>query len=742
MRLRSIQAKVILTVMGVLAVSIAVLIFFTLRNQRANLIEEKLNNLVTNNSMLTTVIRNVMLDGEAPLAVGTINDLKEIPEFEQLEIYRRDGDIAFSDYSTLQEVNAYQDRVSFQQTPRVDFKRMESSAFRQVLDSNTPLTVSSLEDQKMEYYFPMLNYAECRTCHGDDHFVRGVAYYRVSLAGVFDRIAATRNTLTLYNLAVGVAIALLMILLLRRVVLNPVLRIGRVVSRVGEGDLEVQAKVRSTDELGNLAEKINSMISGLKEKNRLETENRVIEARNQENRKYLDNILEGLLLIGRDYRISDQYSRHLTELFAAEEVAGRYFPEFIYPDPEGQAEERRELEQFLRMLFENTSTDMEMILSINPLAEKRLQIQREGKQEEIVVDATFQRIYGDGEVVNVMVIFEDKTEIVETQKQLEEERQRSQSELEHIATLLQIGPDSYNEFQQEAENLLEQLARARSEKPGAREIDQLLRDTHSMKGSARYLGFRRFGEQAHAAEGILSALRDGTRSWEQAGEQLAEHEEAMREELQRGSEIREKFTRFARSSGGEQPAGEHDALDAFLGQLQKMTGDIAGELEKEVRMTTSRQTEEFPYLHQLRNPLIHLVRNAVDHGIEDTYERLSNDKPRAATIKVELSREDHGYRVVVTDDGGGIDFDAVRQRAVSKGLLDPEREYSEKQLLSLLFSPSFSTRSEADELSGRGVGLDAVHAEVNRLGGRITVATHRGRGTRFTITLPPKEEEA
>jgi chemotaxis protein histidine kinase CheA len=132
----------------------------------------------------------------------------------------------------------------------------------------------------------------------------------------------------------------------------------------------------------------------------------------------------------------------------------------------------------------------------------------------------------------------------------------------------------------------------------------------------------------------------------------------------------------------------------------------------------------------------------VDHGIEDTYERLSNDKPRAATIKVELSREDHGYRVVVTDDGGGIDFDAVRQRAVSKGLLDPEREYSEKQLLSLLFSPSFSTRSEADELSGRGVGLDAVHAEVNRLGGRITVATHRGRGTRFTITLPPKEEEA
>ena len=740
MKLRSIQTKVILTVMAVLAVSIAMLMFITLRNQRNNLLEQQFNNLVTNNTMLTAMIRNVMLDGEAPLAVGTLNDLKEIPEYEELEIYRRSGQIAFSDYSTLKQVNETQDMVSFDRTPRVEQKTLSTEAFQHVLESNTPTTVRNLEGEQMEYYFPMLNYQECRTCHGDDHFIRGVAYYRVSLAGIFSRIDSARQTLTLYNLAIGAVIALLMILLMRRVIVNPVLSIGRVVTRVGDGDLDVQAKVKTSDELGSLSEKINSMISGLKEKNRLETQNRVIEARNQENRKYLDNILEGLLLIGRDYRISDQYSRHLTELFGTETIAGVYFPDFVFPDPGSQAEERKELEQFLHMLFENTATDIDMILSINPLANKRLTVRKNGEAKEIVVDATFQRIYNEhGEVVNVMVIFEDKTEIVETQKKLEQERERSQSELEHIATLLQVGPEAFAEFQSDAETTLEQLAAARKQQPGTEEVDRLLRDTHSIKGSARYLGFRRFGENAHAAEDILSDIRDGSRSWQDAAGLLDEKIEAMRGELEHSKEIHNKFTRFA-GPGGEGSGGV--SLSGFLEQLKKMTLEIAEELEKDVRVQVNPKVDSLPYLQRLRNPLIHLVRNSVDHGIEDVYQRLSADKPRQATISIEVDRSKEGYKVIITDDGGGIDFEAVRERGVKKGLIDSEKEYTEKQLLSLLFSPSFSTREETTELSGRGVGLDAVYDEVSRLGGHIAVATHKGRGTRFTITIPPEEEEA
>jgi HPt (histidine-containing phosphotransfer) domain-containing protein/HAMP domain-containing protein len=563
----------------------------------------------------------------------------------------------------------------------------------------------------------------------------------VSLAGIFARINNARENLTFYNLAVGAAVALLMILLMRRVIVNPVLRIGQVVTRVGEGDLDTRAEIKSADELGSLAEKINAMISGLKEKNRLEMQNRVIEARNQENRKYLDNILEGLLLVGRDYRISDQYSRHLTQLFGTEEVAGVYLPDFIYPGSDAHAEERRELEQFLKMLFENTSTDIEMILSINPLANKRLEVPDNGGSREIVVDANFQRIYSEGEVINVMIIFEDKTEIVETQKQLEEERQRSQSELENIATLLQIGPEAFTEFQEEAEAAIDRLTAAHRDRSAPDELQSLLRDTHSLKGNARYLGFRRFGEQAHALEDIISELQDQTRSWEEAGEQYEGLIRAMREELDRSREIQDKFTRFAGGAGAGEEGSRGITLSGFLEQLEKMTADIAEEQKKDVEMTVRRKVDELPHLQRLRNPLIHLVRNSIDHGIEDQYERLTAGKSAQAVIGVEVGRDGDGYKIVITDDGGGIDFDAVRARGEEKGLLDPEKEYSEKQLLSLLFSASFSTRTETTELSGRGVGLDAVYDAVSRLGGHITVATHRGRGTRFTITLPPAEEE-
>jgi HPt (histidine-containing phosphotransfer) domain-containing protein/HAMP domain-containing protein len=741
MKLRSIQVKIILAVMLVLAISISALIFITLRNQRSNLLDEKLNNLVANNSMLTTIITNAMLDGAAPIAVSTLTDLKEIPELEQLEVYRRSGKIAFSDYSTLEKVNARLEDKTFERTSRIEAKNISSPAFEDVLQSNTPLTVSNVEEQRMEYYFPILNYQECRSCHGDDHFIRGVAYYRVSLAGIFARINNARENLTFYNLAVGAAVALLMILLMRRVIVNPVLRIGQVVTRVGEGDLDTRAEIKSADELGSLAEKINAMISGLKEKNRLEMQNRVIEARNQENRKYLDNILEGLLLVGRDYRISDQYSRHLTQLFGTEEVAGVYLPDFIYPGSDAHAEERRELEQFLKMLFENTSTDIEMILSINPLANKRLEVPDNGGSREIVVDANFQRIYSEGEVINVMIIFEDKTEIVETQKQLEEERQRSQSELENIATLLQIGPEAFTEFQEEAEAAIDRLTAAHRDRSAPDELQSLLRDTHSLKGNARYLGFRRFGEQAHALEDIISELQDQTRSWEEAGEQYEGLIRAMREELDRSREIQDKFTRFAGGAGAGEEGSRGITLSGFLEQLEKMTADIAEEQKKDVEMTVRRKVDELPHLQRLRNPLIHLVRNSIDHGIEDQYERLTAGKSAQAVIGVEVGRDGDGYKIVITDDGGGIDFDAVRARGEEKGLLDPEKEYSEKQLLSLLFSASFSTRTETTELSGRGVGLDAVYDAVSRLGGHITVATHRGRGTRFTITLPPAEEE-
>ena len=335
--LSTIQAKIVTAIVLVLVIGVSGATVFSIRTQRTNLLEAQQQELANNSNTLNISVRNVMLAGEAPVAVSLLQDLSEAPGFDALEIYRRDGSIAFSDLSTLEEVNRNLGGNAFLETPRRTAPPdadapVQTVAFDETVTFNTPRIVEDLDAQQLEYYFPILNYAECRQCHGTDHFVRGVAYYDVSLDSVFDRIGNARNTLLVLYLSMTAAIALALVTLMQRIVIVPIRSIGRVVGRVGEGDLDVQAEVTGSSEFRTLSQKINAMIGGLKERNRLEVQNSVIEARDEENRKYLDNIAEGLLLIDRDHQISDQYSRYVEELFATTEIAGRSFIDFIYPD--------------------------------------------------------------------------------------------------------------------------------------------------------------------------------------------------------------------------------------------------------------------------------------------------------------------------------------------------------------------------------------------------------------------------
>ncbi len=721
----SIQAKIVTAIILVLAISLGGATVLSLQNQRNNLLEARRQDVANNSSTLNTSVRNVMLAGEAPIAVNLLEDLSEAPGFDTLEVYRPDGTLAFSDFSTMEEVNANLGRRMFSETPRRDGPPLVSEELDKVVTFNTPRVVEDLEAQQLEYYFPILNYQECRECHGSDHFIRGVAYYEVSLASVFDRIGTARNTLILLYSLMGAAVAAVLVGLMQRIVVAPIRQIGGVVSRVGEGDLNVEARVAGSREFETLSQKINSMIGGLKERNRLEIENSVIDARDQENRKYLDNIAEGLVLIDRDYRISEQYSRYVETLFATSNIAGRSFSEFIYPDESAQSE-RQELEQFLQMIFENTSTEMEMIMSINPLSEKKATVGEGDNRREVIFGTNFQRVMGDdGSVERVMAIFEDRTDIVHTQAELESERERYKSDIEHIATLLKTGPDSYSEFEDSALETIAAVEGALQELPTGEARNTLLRDLHSLKGTARYLEFFSIADLANRAESLLEEASLG---------ELSQVVARMREEMESLGAINEKFRAFA-TSISEEDSG-HAALENFLEHIEKMTHEIAGELEKDVVLKIENELDELPNLSKLQNPIIHLIRNAIDHGIEDQYQRLTAGKEGTAEISLSLKESTEVYTISIADDGAGIDFDAVRRIGIEKGMLQGDQEYSEKELIKTLFAPSFSTRTEITDVSGRGVGLDVVHEEVRALGGKIGMGTRRGAGTRFTITIP------
>jgi two-component system chemotaxis sensor kinase CheA len=134
--------------------------------------------------------------------------------------------------------------------------------------------------------------------------------------------------------------------------------------------------------------------------------------------------------------------------------------------------------------------------------------------------------------------------------------------------------------------------------------------------------------------------------------------------------------------------------------------------------------------------VLHLVRNAIDHGIEPSATRVGAGKPPTGSVTVRVTRRDDVIVLVVTDDGRGVDFERVRARAIELGLIDPAADLGFAELGALLLRPGFSTRTLATEVSGRGIGLDAVGAALAGVGGRIAMTSERGRGTTWTAIVP------
>ncbi len=175
-------------------------------------------------------------------------------------------------------------------------------------------------------------------------------------------------------------------------------------------------------------------------------------------------------------------------------------------------------------------------------------------------------------------------------------------------------------------------------------------------------------------------------------------------------------------------------------KFPRVVRDLARMLGKEVELVLEGEEAEMDktVLEKLEEPLIHLIRNAVDHGIEPPEERERLGKPRKGIVK--LSAYYHGDRIFleVQDDGRGIDLDKVKEKALERGLITPDRaeKMTEKDILFLIFHPGFSTAEEVSQVSGRGVGMDVVMNAVTSFRGTIDIETERGRGTRIILSFP------
>jgi len=329
--------------------------------------------------------------------------------------------------------------------------------------------------------------------------------------------------------------------------------------------------------------------------------------------------------------------------------------------------------------------------------------------------------------------------------------------------------------------------------------EEIFRALHTIKGMSASLGFDELTAQVHEAETVLAEVRSGEKvadhrwlgSLEEILDRIAagaeqviavehpddlQHKDAgrgkaqvvrvdlerldglledlgalvtARQELERHA-LRDGFSPMARSAVAM--SRRLDALQdrivhvrlAPLGEvlerLPSLVRDLARQLGKDVTVDVSGEDLEVDraILALLPEPLMHLLRNAVDHGIETASERGAAGKRPSGRITVRARRERDSVVVELADDGRGIDREAVARRAAEKGLLEDGIALSDDGLLAILAKPGFSTSDKVSEVSGRGVGLDTVVARLHDVGASLALTTVPGRGTSFSLRLPTR----
>ena len=179
-------------------------------------------------------------------------------------------------------------------------------------------------------------------------------------------------------------------------------------------------------------------------------------------------------------------------------------------------------------------------------------------------------------------------------------------------------------------------------------------------------------------------------------------------------------------------------IGSTFSRFKRLVRDLSKELGKEIGLHTEGAETELDktVIERLNDPLVHIIRNAVDHAIEPPGVREDLGKPRFGTIMLSAKHSGGSVLIDITDDGKGLHKEGLRQKAVEKGLISPEAEMSEKEIFSLIFAPGFSTASAVTSVSGRGVGMDVVKRTIDSLRGSVEVSSEEGIGTSVTLKLP------
>jgi len=549
-------------------------------------------------------------------------------------------------------------------------------------------------------------------------------------------------------------------------------------------DFSRRVPVTSRDEIGLSIVAFNAMIEKIQESStQLKQKTADIQA-------MMQYIPQGILTVQAANRVHPEFSAYLQTILETQDIAGRDVMELVFSNSNLNAEIQSQVEAAISACIGEDSMNFEF--NAHLLVREVEKTMPDGRVK--VLDLSWSPMTDDKDmVVRVMLCVRDITEI----KQLAAEAGAQKRELEIIGQILAINQEKFHEFVDssarflsENKQIIEEVGADVDRVQDPEIITQLFRNMHTIKGNARTYGLLHLTNMVHEAEQAYDTLRkDPDAAWNQ--EELQNQLSAAFAAIEEYAYINE--TKLGRKGPGrrggvdkflmvqidhiQQAIGILDRVDwsniaavrdavakvhnclALIG-TESMESILAGvsdslpSLAKELGKETPHSTIEDHGIviknqvaDLIRNVFMHLYRNSLDHGIEAPADRLAQGKPAAGSIQLELFLSDGKLQFKLRDDGRGLAVGFIRKKAMEKGLISPDQQLSAQETAQLIFLPGFSTAEKVTEVSGRGVGMDAVKSFVEREQGSIELRFLDGgandsvegfRPFETVITLPGK----